>query len=295
MGLDILTAASQTALIELAAVKQRLSIAPSDTSKDVLLQDLIIEASNAICEHLGRDLGRQDYHETIAGLDKAELLLARFPVDRDSVTAQVSTFDVTQWVRVHDTRIGKLFLLGGWSSIGGYTEGAGYNYSYPYGPDGNDHNVDVWYTAGYLLPAVVTTWQPSATYASGSWVRPASGGSPLRFLCTAPGVSATTEPAWPTPQVSGTSQLVTVTTSRFSVADGSVTWSSRDALELPLDLRKYAWIAVKHQYELLVREVGLVSQGGGTDRWAFDPSTVDTDLPNGVKRGLHLWDMGRVQ
>ncbi len=295
MGIDVLAAASETALIELAAVKQRLSISPSDTSKDVLLTDLINQESSSICAHLGRELARQDYHETVAGYDKAELLLSRFPVDRDSITAQVSTFDVSQYARVHDTRIGKLFLLGGWSSIGGVTEGAGYNYSFPYGPDGNDLNVDVWYTAGYLLPTWVTTWAPNTSYAAGAWVRPATGGSSLRFLCTTAGTSGATEPTWPVPQVSGTSQLVTVTTSRYPVTDGSVTWSSRDAEELPLDLRKYAWIAVKHQYELLVREVGLVSQSGGSDRWAFDPNTVDTDLPNGVKRGLHLWDMGRVQ
>ncbi len=302
MALDLLTAAGDKSLAELAMVKQRLGLTVS--TYDALLTDLITEASEAIVAYLGVDLARQTYHETIAGHAKPYLLLSRFPVDRDSVTIMVNGIPLLSdessltW-RIHNQRNSLLFLSGGWSSTGGYSEGGGYfgigNVAF-----GEDRNVDVTYTAGWIVPGMVPAWpiqqwQANQAYAAGAWVQPKTPGSPLLFQCTTAGTSGATEPAWPAPTV----QLVevgiwTITNSQFPVPDGTVTWTSHDAQPLPGDIRKYCYLATKHQYELRVREIGLVSQAGGTTRWAFDPKTTDTDLPEGVKRGLDLWAMGRM-
>ncbi len=302
MALDLITAAGNTGLAELAMVKQRLGLTVS--TYDSLLTDLIAEASQSIVSFLGFDLARQTYHETIAGRAKPYLLLSRFPVDRDSISILVNGIPLTSdgssltW-RIHNQRNSLLFLSGGWSSTGGYSEGGGYfgvgNVAF-----GEDRNVDVTYTAGWLVPGMLGTWPvqswaPSATYSAGTWVQPATPGTPLLFQCAAGGTSDSSEPAWPVPQV----ELVdvgiwTITKSQFSVVDGSVTWTSHDVQPLPGDIRKYCYLAVKQVYEQRLREIGLVSQAGGTTRWSFDPKTVDTDLPDGVKRGLEIWAMGRT-
>lgn len=295
MGLDVLTAASSRALIELAAVKARLGI--TGTSQDADLQKLIDGASSSIDKYLGRCLARQTYHESIAGAGKPWILLSQFPVDRDSIAALINGQPVTTW-RLHNREIGKLYLPGGWGATGACSTD-GLNYAWGYGPGysnvayGDDATADITYTAGYLVPGQVTTWVAASSYAPGAWVRPTRPeASPLLFQCASAGSSGATEPAWPVPQVAFAGGRSSVS-SQFSVGDGSATWTSRDAQELPSVLTKYAFLAIKLDYETNGRALGLTSMEGGGLRETYAQKSVDVELPDGVKRGLDIFAMGR--
>jgi hypothetical protein len=302
MGLTLLTAASSTALVELAAVKSRLGI--SGSAQDATLQDLVREASASIVKYMGRDLARQGYHEGLQGLGKPYLLLSRFPVDRDSLVISINGLPAP-WITVHDAAFGKLFSPGGWGGWSGTWDGylggcGGYwnSSSVAFGQD--DLGVNAYYMAGYVVPGMLTTWPvpqwaASTEYSLGDWVKPLSGGSPLLMECTTAGTSGLTEPAWPVPQViPGPGGAGATVKSFFTVADGSAVWTSRDAQELDPDIRKAAILTVKAAVDSAVRPFGQVSISGGDLRESYVPGSVDIDLPNGVKRLLDNWDAGRV-
>ncbi len=299
MGVTLLSAASSTALVELAAVKDFLGI--SNSSQDIPLQDLIQEASASVVKFLGFDLARQGYHEGLQGLGKPYVLLSRFPVDRDSLVVSIDGIPAP-WFTVHDASIGKIFNPGGWGggygSLGSGYWGGGY-WSSSNVLFGEDLGVNAYYMAGYVVPGMLTTWPVSkwaagTEYSLGDWVKPLTGGSPLLMECTTAGTSDVSEPTWPVPQViPGPAGAGASVRSFFTVTDGTAAWTSRDTKELDPDLRKAAKLTVKGAFEAKDRPTGLTSLSGGDLRESYAPNSVDVDLPDGVKRLLENWAMGR--
>jgi hypothetical protein len=94
--IEVLSAASNTQLVQLATVKSQLGIVTSE--KDAALTTLIRWASDAITSHLGRPLARQTYRETINGSQSVTLRLGRTPVESvSSLTINgsvVTDFDI---------------------------------------------------------------------------------------------------------------------------------------------------------------------------------------------------------
>jgi hypothetical protein len=300
MGVTLLAAASSTALVELAAVKERLGI--SGSAQDLTIQDLIREASASVVKYLGYDLARQGYHEGLQGLGKPYVLLSRFPVDRDSLVISIDGFPATSFT-VHDASIGKLFNSGGWGGgywSGGWETWGGTGYWASSGVRfGKDLGVNAYYKAGYVVPGMLSTWPvpqwaAGAAHSLGDWVKPLTGGSPLLMECTTAGTSGVIEPTWPVPQViPGSVGAGATVKSFFTVTDGTAVWTSRDAQELDPDLRKAAYLTVKAAIESGSRPTGLTSLQGGDIRETYAAASADIDLPNGVKRLLDNWDMGR--
>lgn len=297
MGSSVLIpSAAPLALVDLASVKARLSdIAPGDTSQDALLTSLIGGVSRSMESYLGRHFARQTYYEQIAGRGKPYVLLSEYPVDRDSLSVvSIYQFDVRPYVRIHDPRIGKLFIWGSWGNAGSWAQGGGFNLpgNVTYG---EDLTVDVQYTAGWLLPGQVTTWKAAQAYAKGAWVRPLTPGvTPLLFQCTAAGTSGATEPAWPLPVPVVSQSLWNTLTSSFPVADGTATWQSADAAELPLELTEWACWAVTDRYMRLDLPAGATSVDTDGTRHGFDQESVRVELPVGILRGLDRLAGGRV-
>ncbi len=295
MGVSVLIpSAAPLALVDLATVKARLDIDPTDTSQDALLTGLTSGVSRAMESYLGRHFARQTYYEQIAGRGKPYVLLSEYPVDRDSVRPSIYTFDVSQFFRLHDPRIGKLFIWGSWGETGSWSQGGGFNLpsNVTYG---EDLTVDVQYIAGWLLPGQVTTWKASQAYAKGAWVRPLTPGvTPLLFQCTAAGTSGATEPAWPLPVPVVSQNLWNTLTSSFPVADGSAAWQSADAAELPLEIYEWAAWAVTDRYLRLDLPAGATSVDTDGTRHGFDQESVRSELPVGIMRGLDRLAGGRV-
>jgi hypothetical protein len=296
MGVSILVpSAAPLALVDLATVKARLDIDPNDTSQDAILAGLVSGVSRAMESYLGRHFSRQTYYEQIAGRGKPYVLLSEYPVDRDSFrVVSIYTFDVSQYFRLHDARIGKLFIWGSWGETGSWSQGGGFNLpsNVTYG---EDLTVDVQYTAGWLLPGQVTTWKAAQAYAKGQWMRPFSPGvTPLLFQCTAAGTSGATEPAWPLPVPVVSQNLWNTLTSSFPVADGTATWQSADAAELPLEIYEWACWAVTDRYLRLGLSEGATSVDTDGTRHGFDVEAVRSELPVGILRGLDRLAGGRV-
>lgn len=260
MALRTLTAASTSALITLAAVKLRLGI--TDSSQDTLLNQIIAAASKSIVSFLGRDLVRQRYQESAPGHCRAVLQLSRFPVDADSVTAEVDATAVTNF-SIDDAEIGHLFRACGWPSSSSAD---------------SRNNVVVAYKAGYLVPDQVIDHPTAATALTlGAWVRPANPSlSPYLFEVTTAGTSATSAPTWPI--VAG-----------GTVLSGTAVLTARDALELPSDLVDCAWLVVASMYASVDRLPGTSSIEADGFSEAFFATQTETSLPVNVERTLERW------
>lgn len=264
MALRVLTAASTSALITLAAVKDRLGI--TDSSQDAALTQLIAEASSAIVAFLGYDLARQRYEERRPGNGSALLQLARFPIDRASVSLEIDDVAQTDF-SVDDEMLGHLFRPCGWT-----------------GPCSAEdrNNVVIAYKAGYVLPGQITTWTAGATVALGSWLRPTSPAlSPLLFEVTTAGILHSAEPTWPT-------------TVDATVVNGTATLTARDAIELPAVIQQCAWLTVYDFQQRVSRAPGLSSLSADGFEQSFFATQTETKLPPNVERSLQIWRVPRV-
>lgn len=108
--------------------------------------------------------------------------------------------------------------------------------------------------SGYVPLAQVSEWTAASDRLSGQWHESASG----LFECTTPGTSGAVEPEW----------------SSFApgeeVADGSVSWTARDAVIQPPDLVEAALLTASawHRHELEM-PIGLRSQSGSEGQDVF--------------------------
>lgn len=226
MYLSVHTPAPEKALIDLESVKANLGI-EDDTSRDALLQGYIVVASSAITELFGRELARQTYRLKGREHGGKTILLRCNPIDPDSVSITLDGEEFTCW-RLEDPEVGTLYLGSG---CGDWV---------------------ITYKGGFLLPGtevargVVTDWTAATAYPLGAFVRPVAGLSALRLECTTAGTSGATEPTWPDE-------------GGDTVNDGSVTWTARQAEELPEIVGQLAFMAVRDMEAGGSRPAGLSS------------------------------------
>jgi len=251
--LTVLTAATETKLVELSEVKTRLGITSS--GDDALLDLLIADASSAIERYLGRSLGRQRYSETIGSDGAVEMMLSRHPVEPGTWTIVDDDSETVSDVVLHDAEAGILFRdAGWWSRERGFAAGFrstqpgvgrfGEDVSLP-GAEAPDYTAEYW--AGYLLPGEVADWEAETTYAAGDFVRSTSR-KPVLFEATTAGDSDATEPDWDT-EIGETTP------------DGTVIWTARAAQELPGLFKRAAFLAVAGWYRSDDRDPSIVSEG----------------------------------
>lgn len=142
----------------------------------------------------------------------------------------------------------------------------------------SESEVDNWQSttvAGWVMPGQVGPWVASSAYVAeiattsyddpstgrpydrGSWVRSSDPRIILRFECMASGTTGSAEPS----EFSDSSIQPGVT-----IADGSVTWTSRAAFELPADLEEQSlrlalWIFRFEANECDREDVGKSAEG----------------------------------
>jgi hypothetical protein len=262
MSLEVLTKADTTDLIELAEVKTRLGI--TSASFDTIIGYIIDDVSSAVDTYLGRALARQQYQESVRGLGRTRLYLSAIPVDEDTVSvveAGATLTASTDWT-FEDHDAGGIYNAGGWN-------------------DDADEDVITTYFGGYLMPGVAAVWVADAVYTAGTWVKPTSPSlSPRLMICTTAGTADSTEPTWPA--------------AGSTVTDNSAVWTAHYAWELPADLKRLAYSAVKHQFETREQIGGLVEARfeGISERYSEGTSV---GLPSWIQAGLDRWRLGMAQ
>jgi hypothetical protein len=121
-----LTRPQTTAITTLARVKQELRIASDsvDAARDAFLQQLIVEASDALPRQGGRQLARGQVREAKQGTDSTSMLLSLTPVvELDSVIWRNDPIentddpDIPQWELI-DPAAGLLFRYQTWVATG---------------------------------------------------------------------------------------------------------------------------------------------------------------------------------
>ena len=263
MSLEVLTKADTTDLIELSEVKSRLGI--TAVTYDTVLGYIIDDVSSAVNIYLGRELARQQYKESLQGRGRQRIFLSAVPVDEDTVSvveAGVTLTEATDFT-FEDHDAGGIYKSGGWH-------------------DDFDEDVVATYYGGYLMPGVVATWAVNTARTAGDWVKPTSPSlSPRLMICTTAGTShAVTEPTWPA--------------AGSTVTDGTAVWTAHYAWELPSDLKRLAFAAVKHQYETQEMVGGLVEARfeGLSERYS---ESTSVGLPSWITTGLDRWRLGMAQ
>lgn len=254
--ITVLTPSADRYLIAASDARTRLGLESTD---DTLIADLLLESGSMIEHYLDRPLARQRYEERLAGLDGRRLHLSRLPLDPNSLAVTVSEVAETGFT-LEDPEQGALYLSGGW-------------------PDGDDQTVVATYYAGYLLPGRVADWVAATVKTAGQWVRPTVDSiTRLRFECTTAGTThATTEPAWASIAAGAT------------VTDGTAVWTARDVQELPEDLSRIAWLAVRNLWDLRSRPSGLTRMEADGFAESYSAGSEGDELPGYVMAALDRW------
>lgn len=145
--LEILTAATETDLVELATVKAHLRPAPAGTLEDARLGDLIRWASAAISRYCRRTFARQKYRETLPGSGTQLLMLSRTPIEAVLTMERYGTVETDY--RIEDAAAGFLWRLNGWELRAGFRGHYGRRVDRT-AVDRDGVMVEYW--AGYLMP-----------------------------------------------------------------------------------------------------------------------------------------------
>lgn len=150
--LEILTPASESALVQLATVKAHLRPAVTGTGQDARLSDLIRWASAAIDTWCRRTFARTEYRVTLAGSGSQLLALPVGPVEVDASRLLPSfTYNGAAIVnyRVENPVAGILWRRDGWEQAAGWT--GRFSRRTDYGTQDRAAFVtELW--AGYLMP-----------------------------------------------------------------------------------------------------------------------------------------------
>ena len=143
------------ALTTLEALKQMMGLAPDSTDEDVMLIQLINRASASIEQALGRQLRRTVHTERHKGTGNQHLLVEHYPIvdilyiKQAGVEIDPGLYDTTM-----QGHAGVIYKDDGWPY-----------YGYPYGLTGDpvtgSRNLEVRYTAGYILPWEGTEEEPT--------------------------------------------------------------------------------------------------------------------------------------
>lgn len=164
--IEIVTAATRTALLDLDQVKQRLGIATPD--QDQLLGWQIGEATAAVEAFLGRPLARQRYREHIGSDGSVEMMLGRMPIEGLDLSVSADGEDI-HGATLFDIEAGIIYLAAGWGPRRSTRTSHGRFGDYP-GPNTLPEYV-VEYWAGYELPGMSEGGQAlPAAIARAAWV-----------------------------------------------------------------------------------------------------------------------------
>jgi hypothetical protein len=141
--LEVLTPAASVLLTILDAVKADLGILTTDTSKDVVLNDLIRDASDEIQREY-QFLCRQTYRETLPGYGNNILQLKRTPIV--SVSSVTHNSEPIIDYTIEDKDAGHLYRKLGWC----WTASVGWKMTGYVIPNSEHPDFTVDYVAGYL-------------------------------------------------------------------------------------------------------------------------------------------------
>lgn len=246
MALRLLTPSPVTRLASVSAFKTEAGITSS--TNDARIARILDAASRSFAEFLGWPLPRQRYTETFSGHGRQRLILSARPVDRDSVTAAVDTLTLTLDTdfTVEDAAQGVLHRSAGWLIPCGYPGERG------------EELIAITYRAGWVLPAQVADFSATAM-AAGSWIRPAASQvNPLLMEVTTAGTASGSEPTWPT-------------TAGSTATSGTVTFTARDARELPGDIYEVFLVTARQWFDgALELPTGIESESADGFRITYD-------------------------
>ena len=143
------------ALTTLPALKAALGMSDEDISSDSLLIQLINRASTSVERALGRKLRRSDYVERLKGTGSQYLLVEHYPIVHVASIKQAGEeIDPGLYDIATQGNAGVICKDDGWTY-----------YGYPQGLTGDpvtgSRNIEVKYTAGYILPWEATEEEPS--------------------------------------------------------------------------------------------------------------------------------------
>ena len=142
------------ALTTLPALKAALGMSDEDISSDSLLIQLINRASTSVERALGRKLRRSDYVERLKGTGSQYLLVEHYPIVHVASIKQAGEeIDPGLYDIATQGNAGVICKDDGWTY-----------YGYPQGLTGDpvtgSRNIEVKYTAGYILPWEATEEEP---------------------------------------------------------------------------------------------------------------------------------------
>lgn len=142
--IEVLEPATDRRLTTLAAVKEELRIA--DSSNDILIQNLIDQASAYVEHYCNRTFALQKYKETVAAHGGLYLALSMRPViDVESVKENGQL--ITDYV-LETPDSGLLYRKAGW----GWNPMLNWVITWQPLPNADIQTYEVVYTAGYILP-----------------------------------------------------------------------------------------------------------------------------------------------
>lgn len=143
------------ALTTLDALKTVMGIPEEDTGSDNVLLQLINQASASIERALGRKLRRSIYVERLKGTGTQYLMVENYPI--------VSVTSIKQAGVLIDPGLYDITVQGNAGVI--YKDDGWTYYGYPHGLTGDpitgSRNIEVQYTAGYILPWEATEETPA--------------------------------------------------------------------------------------------------------------------------------------
>lgn len=259
MSLEVLQRATWTDLIQRDAVKARLEIDASDTSRDSYLDELIKEASDAIVAFCNRPFARQEYKETVQFDGSEYLVLSRSPIEsfQDPV---VDGFAISGAV-ISEEEDGMLFRKERWVPVG-----SAVNFSFYPVPDRAARVwADVQFWAGYLLSGQDSDWEAATPVAAGDVVKSSDSSVLLRFECTTAGTTNASEPTWPV--VDGD-----------TVVDNTATWTARAVKFAPATIERAAWESVHSYWNTDFRDVEILQRRISEKDW-LEYARVRGDRP----------------
>ncbi|MBT8463020.1 MAG: hypothetical protein KJO44_10915 [Gemmatimonadetes bacterium] len=168
-------------------------------SENASLHRLILAASMAIADELGREPWLQTYLERLPGNGGVNLHLSRWPLKGKPSSITLGTGDSPSTVTAADYSLGGrrhdyVYMANGWN----LTERDGPRSMPVDGDRSLDYNVA--YSAGWVMPDEISVWTSEGAVAANSWWRSTDSEQDdvLIFQADGAGSHDATEPTWPT-------------------------------------------------------------------------------------------------